>query len=176
MRPRHWIEFRDIALEPSRQVRESRGARRLKATAFGEVREIQFTDLFDFDTGKLGDFPRAHDGSQSFDGVERNPSWIRQHGFDAEARAGQLNLFAVAIVDVPNAEWNTLTPAALEERFSHSFYGPPRLPSAPGATLPVTYGFRTQDGATGLLQLMALDSRQPGATLRYRLIERAHFE
>jgi len=69
-----------------------------------------------------------------------------------------------------------LTPTELIDRMNHGFYGPTRLPSTPGAKPPLTHGFRTRQGNYGLLQIMGFSENWPGVQLRYKLVERAHFE
>jgi hypothetical protein len=82
----------------------------------------------------------------------------------------------VGIADAANAEWETLTPRDLTERLSQGQYGPRRLPSGPGTGLPATYIFRGRNRVTGLLQILSVAQDKAVVRLRYKIIERGHFE
>jgi len=176
VRPVHWIDFQDIALQPRDRTQLGRTARRFKPTGFGKVRQVLITELFDFHKGQPGVFPTSKDGTRMYNGIERNPAWSLDHGFDADAGTNELRLLQVAIADLTNEEWETLTPADLTDRLNRGLYMPPRLPSSPGAKPPLTYGFRTRDNTMGMLQILAFTQREAGATLRYKLMEPAHYE
>lgn len=167
VRPVHWVEFPNVALHPNNRSLVGRSVRPFIPMRYGITKDINITDLFDFDQASHGIFPTD---------ARRDPSWARKHGFDAEGRTNELRLIEVGIVDLTNDEWDTLEPAGLEERFNRSLYGPPRLPSVREPSLPVTHGFRTRAGTTGLLQILSFAPDHPGVTLRYKAIERAHFE
>jgi predicted Ser/Thr protein kinase len=176
VRPVQWIEFRDVALQPRDRRAVSRSARSFVPTAFGPPHEVEVADLFDFDRGQAGEFPTQPDGTKVFRGIERNPSWMVQTGYDIEAGTNHLRVLQMNIIDMKNEEWDTISPAEFERRLRSQIYLPPRLPTAPKPTLPVTHGFRTRNNSTGILQITALAGDRPGVTLRYKLIERAHFE
>jgi hypothetical protein len=175
VRPVHWVEFRDVALEPRDRSALGRSSRTLKPTAFGIPREVHLTEMFDFDTGKPGEFPTASDGTKKYRGIPRNTSWMRTHGFDVDAATNALEMVQMQIIDLKAEEWDKLTVQQFEEKL-RVYYGPPRLPSVPKPTLPVTHGFRTADGAIGMLQILGFDGDKAGVQLRYKLLERAHFE
>jgi hypothetical protein len=42
----------------------------------------------------------------------------------------------------------------------------------PMKELPVTIGFRTREGATGVLQVIAYSGDRPGATIRFKKLDR----
>jgi hypothetical protein len=145
-------------------------------TGFGAEREVSFTEMFDFDAGQAGEFPVQKDGTKFYDGIERNPSWMMRHGYDADAGTNELRLLQMTIVDLKKDEWNTMTVKELDRLLHTRIYMPPRLPFAANTVLPVSYGFRTRDNRMGLLQITALSSNSATVTLRYKMLERAHFE
>lgn len=176
VRPVHWIEFRDVMLQPLDRSAVGRSARTFVPTRFGPEREVQVTELFDFDTGQAGEFPVQKDGTKVVDGIERNSSWMMRRGYDVDARTNGLQILRMNIVDLKNDEWDTMEAAELHRRLRTQIYGPPRLPAASSAALPIAHGFRTMSDGMGILQITALDRNQAAVTLRYKMIERAHFE
>jgi hypothetical protein len=171
-----WIEFRDVALQPIDRGTVARSTRKFVPTAFGPGREVQVTEMFDFDRGQAGEFPTQADGTKIFRGIERNSSWMIQNGFDVDASTNGLRVLQMTITDLKNEEWDTISAAELDRRLRTQIYLPPHLPSAPKPVLPVTHGFRTRDNGMGVLQITALSSNSTAVTLRYKLLERAHFE
>jgi hypothetical protein len=103
-------------------------------------------------------------------------AWMLQHGFDIFAGLHQIGLAQMEVADLSPADWDNLAPHQLMDRINRNLYAPPLLPSTPGASLPLTHGFRTRQGATGILQILAFDSNKPSIRLRYKIIQRAHFE
>jgi len=176
VRPVHWVEFRNVALEPSERSRLGKSPRPFKPTGFGQTREVDLTGLLEFGTGRTGFSPVATNGTGVSGGTGRDLVWGLNHGFDAEAETNGLRLFQVGIADAANAEWETLTPRDLTERLSQGQYGPRRLPSGPGTGLPATYIFRGRNRVTGLLQILSVAQDKAVVRLRYKIIERGHFE
>jgi hypothetical protein len=176
VRPVQWIEFRDVQLQPRDRSAVGRSTKKFVPTAFSPERELQVTEMFDFDNGKAGEFPTQPDGTKIFRGIERNPSWMIQHGFDVDAGTNELRVLQTTITDLKNEDWDGITAAELDRRLRTQIYLPPHLPSAPKPVLPVTHGFRTRDNGEGILQISALSSNSTTVTLRYKLLERAHFE
>ncbi len=175
MRPIGWIEFRDIPLNPVNRGALGRSSRKLVPTAWGAEKEVHITEYFDFDKGVHGVFPTAPDGTQLYRNTYRNPSWARERGFDVEAGTNELRVSPMFIADFAASEWNSISFPEFEKKLN-VYYGPKVLPATKNAKLPLTHGFKTQEGAMGLLQITAFDTNRPGAHLRYKLIERAHFE
>jgi hypothetical protein len=178
VRSMYWVEFRDVALAPRDRAAVGKSSRPLKPSAFSETREVQITELFDFDKGTHGEFPIAADGRKVYAGTERNPSWSVNHGFDVDAGTNGLSLLQLRISDVTSNEWGTLTVTQVVERLTRHYYGPERLPIAGdgGPKLPSFHAFRTRDHGMGLLQINAVDPTRTNVTVRYKFIERAHFE
>jgi hypothetical protein len=162
-------------LNPRDRSALSQDARRLVPTAWGAEREIHITEYFDFDQGVHGVFPTAPDGTQLYRNTYRNPSWARERGFDAEAGTNELRVTPMFIIDLQATEWDSISIPEFEKKMN-VYYGPPVLPSTKNAKLPLTHGFKTADGATGILQIGGFDPGVAGVHLRYKLIERAHFE
>jgi hypothetical protein len=175
MRPIHWVEFRDIPLHPADRNVLGRSARPLMPTAWGVEKEVRVAEYFDFDKGVAGVFPAAPDGTQLYRNTYRNPSWARERGFDVEAGTNEVRVAPMFIIDLQASEWDTLPIPDFERKMS-VYYGPPVLPSTKDATLPLTHGFKTAEGAMGILQVTGFDSNKAGVQLRYKLVERAHFK
>jgi hypothetical protein len=163
-------------LEPSDRRRLGKSTRPFKPTGFGQTHEVDLAGLLEFGTGRTGLSQIAANETGVSGGTGRDPAWGLNHGFDAQAETNGLRLFQVGIADASNAEWEALTPRDLTERLSQGQYGPPRLPSGPGTRLPATYVFRGQHRATGLLQILGLAQDKAVVRLRYKVIERGHFE
>jgi predicted Ser/Thr protein kinase len=175
MRPVDWIEFRDIPLNPVNRSALGHSARKLVPTAWSAEQEVHVTEYFDFDKGVHGVFPTAPDGTQLYRNTYRNPSWARERGFDVEAGTNELRVMPMFICDLAASEWETISIPELEKKMN-VYYGPPVLPSTKNAKPPLTHGFKTAEGAMGILQITSLDPSQAGVHLRYKLIERAHLE
>ena len=176
VRPVHWVEFKDIALVPRDRSRVGKSTRTFKPTAFGQVKEAHITELFDFDRGLAGVFPTGKDGTKFYHGIERNPSWSQNHGYDVDAGTNELRLLQMPIADITREEWDHLDPTEITERLNQRLYHPSRLPPLNNTKLPEFHAFRTRDNAMGLLQVLSFEEGRPGATVRYKLVERAHFE
>jgi hypothetical protein len=171
-----WIEFRDVQLQPRDRGAVGRSTKKFVPTAFGPEREVQITEMFDFDSGQAGEFPVQPDGTKFFRGIHRNSSWMVQHGYDVDAGTNELRVLQMTVTDLKNNDWDTITANEFERRMHAQIYMPQRLPSAPKPTLPVAHGFRTRDNAMGVLQITALSTDSTAVTLRYKLLKRAHFE
>jgi hypothetical protein len=163
VRPIHWIEFRDIALKPRTPVPGPR------VFNYGPVVERSFNGLLDFDTGKLGGFPSGGTTQNLPEAIRQNIAWTQEKGFDAEARAGELGLLGITIAALDGRDWDSLTPGMLGYLLGDSGTKPTRLVPLDGS-LPATFGFRTREGATGILQIIAFGEKRPDATLRYKLV------
>jgi hypothetical protein len=166
-RPVHWVEFRDVALEPKDRAMVGKSSKPFKPTQFGPANELALVGVYDIDTNSLETGLRVANGPKE---------WMIREGFDLFAKAGQLALGGVEIVDLSTTDWDRLSPQELSERLRASRYGPRFLPSTAGANLPATYGFQTRQGASGVLQILGLNPQEPKVQLRLKLIERAHFE
>jgi hypothetical protein len=175
VRPVEWFEFQGIPLQARDRTRLGQSARTLKPTAWGEVREIAVTELFDLDKGVGGTFPAAADGTKSYRGVERNPSWIRSRGFDLDAAPDGLRTSQLIINDLKPGDWAERNVAEFDKIMNYH-YMPASLPPVPGTKLPALYGFRTAEGAMGMLQITAVETHKPRVLLRYKVVERARFE
>ncbi len=91
---------------------------------------------------------------------------------DAAVGNGELQPLGMIFAPLENEDWDSLTPSGLTTRIHQRQFRPNVLKPWKNAQLPSTFGFRTREGGTGILQLLAFESDRPGATLRYKLIER----
>ena len=117
----------------------------------------------------------AADGTKTYRNTYRNPAWPRENGFDVEASTNELRTPQVFIIDLQALDWDKITVPDFDKKMT-VYYGPPVPPSAKKAKLPLTHGFKTVEGATGIFQITGFDPDQAGVCLRYKLIERAHLE
>jgi hypothetical protein len=161
----HWVQFHNVALFPVRQVPPP-----LK-TRFGPITETRFTDLLDLDTGKLASFPVGNSNQSLPEGIAANVAWMQEHGFDAEARVQTIGFLGTRITYLDARDWDSVTPSRLRYLLGDSGSMPEEL-DPPIKSLPVTVGFRTREGATGILQVLAYAVGRPGATVRFKQIMR----
>jgi predicted Ser/Thr protein kinase len=168
VRPVHWVEFQKVKLVPDDRNAIGKSARPFKAMAFSDVKEVRITSGFDFDAGvpveALLEFT-----------IETQRGFLDEFGVDAVARGKELELIEMGIADLAPSEWERQPPETLAERLNRSLYAPPRLPSSKNP-LPLTYAFRTRTGTLGMMQLVGFPEGQSGVVVRYKVVERAHFE
>jgi predicted Ser/Thr protein kinase len=175
VRPVQWFEFQGIPLHPQNRSQLGQSARALQATAWSAEKEVHVTEYFDFDKGVSGAFPTAADGTKTYRNVYRNPSWSRENGFDVEAGTNELRTPQMFVIDLQPSDWDTISIPDFEKKMN-VYYGPPVLPSMKNAKLPLTHGFKTAEGALGILQITGFDPGKVGVHLRYKIIERARLE
>ncbi len=149
---------------------------------FGPVIERVVTNMIDFDTGALIDFPMATqpderdearynwiNGQDVPDGKKPNKEsypWMRAHGVDAvEGNHDLINLNLMLVARLEDKDWDALTPAGEKKLRALT------LPGAATDTFngPGTYGFKTRVGNLGLVQIT--DQHLPrGVKIRYKLV------
>jgi hypothetical protein len=162
------------------KLRESSAAKTTKLEigngaklTFGPMQERSFAEFIDFDTGQTAQLPEGDDAN--FNPFEVTPallSWMQENGLDAHAGAGKIETLGVSIVDLAPSDWDSLQPEALVTRLRDS--GRFQMQLEPGLEgLPATFGFRTREGGTGLLQIVSFEKRKAGATVRFKLISRS---
>lgn len=161
VRPVHWVEFSDVALQPRGTLPPR------QPPTFGPVTQRRFTELIDFDTGMTRSFPAS--GST----LKDNASWMKQNGFDAAARAGEeLGVLDMDFVRLDNSDWERLDATELMKRIYQNYYHPNVVTPENSTT---TFGFRTREHSIGILQFVAFPAPgEPGLTLRYKLVQRSN--
>lgn len=164
-----WVQI--TWLEPARA--KARGAVASRPlVAFGPVLELELGNLLDFDTGKTGDFPANGAADNPFAGMAENVAWMERNGYDAEARPGELGTLGMTLVAVDESAWNSMAAAMLPALFPGPGEKAPVFLRATSDTKPpLTAAFRTREGATGLLQVLAFTEDRSRVTLRYKLIK-----
>ena len=165
VQPVHWVEFRKVRLNPSRNLPTPRPIQ------FGPAREMTFSDFLDFDTGKVLEEP-PDTGRNVFDSLSPAVRWMERSGLDATAGNGELQALGMTFSALENQDWDELGPKGLTTRLHQSNFVSHSLKPWKNGQLPSTFGFRTREGGTGILQLLAFDPDRPGVTLRYRLLQR----
>ena len=167
VQPVHWVEFRNIRLNPKLQLPNPDPLR------FGAPREISTSDFIDFDTGKVMAEPPGTNVVHPLEGLGEIVGWMERSGLDAAVGIGELQPLGMNFVALENEDWDSLRPTELTTKLHQGTFRPNDLKPWKNGELPSTFGFRTREGGTGILQLLAFPpDRQPGVTLRYKLIQR----
>jgi hypothetical protein len=97
---------------------------------------------------------------------------MERTGLDAVAGRGELLTRGMFCAAMENADWDSATPAQLTTKLHQATFLPHSLKPWKNGELPSTFAFRTREGGTGILQLLALAPDRPEVTLRYKLLER----
>jgi hypothetical protein len=152
-------------------------ARQPQGTAtFGPVIELVVNDesvvwgsCLDLDTGAILSPPQALIGTHFDD--EQVLAWVRENGVDLVGETNRPGIrgfmaYGMMVLGVSDRAWED--PAELPGPLAAS--GPANLTTVRGeGQLPVTYMFRTREGATGVLQIVGFTEDPPGARIRYKL-------
>ncbi len=145
----------------------------LSPASFGPVTEREVTGALDLDTGTLTELPlprlQAESGQARYEWIAHEESagpWMSQRGADIIASENHgltgLDLFAA---NLEPEDWQTMTPEALDRKLaSLQVRKPGGLWSFSGST----FGFRTREGGTGILQVLE-PAPSRGVKVRYKL-------
>ena len=182
VRPVHWVEFQKVKLVPQDRNAIGKSARPFKPTAFSEVKEVQISGLFDFDTGQSPVVPLEMNSKSPAEVF--TSMWASKQGVDALAHGEFLAVSGMGIADLAPSEWERQRPETLGERLSRKLYAPSMLPVHRGDrpyrevfnSLPLSYAFRTRSDGLGMMQIRSVSEGQTNITVRYKMVERAHFE
>jgi hypothetical protein len=157
-----WFEFPDVALEPKGKLPEPKPLR------FSAPQEITFSELLDLDTGRTNSFPPglAEGSARQSDEMRR---WAAARDFELAAGIGELLVFNTEFAQVPDADWDRLTPAQVVNSVYRARFAPSTL--RPNATSR-TFSYETRDGRFGLLQIAGFGDGSFAATIRIKRIER----
>lgn len=167
VQPVYWVEFRNIRLNPKLPLANPDPLR------FGAPREISTSDFIDFDTGKVMAEPTSTNIDSFFQGMTEIIGWMERSGLDAAVGIGELQPLGMNFVALEKDDWDSLRPTELTTKLHQGTFRPNELKPWKNGELPSTFGFRTREGGTGILQLLAFPpDRHPGATLRYKMIQR----
>jgi hypothetical protein len=166
VQPVHWVEFRNIRLNPKLPLPSPDPLR------FGAPREISTSDYIDFDTGKVMVEPPGTNIVHPLQGIGEIVGWMERSGLDAAVGTGELQPLGMNFVALEKQDWDSLSPTELTTKLHQGTFRPNELKPWKNGELPSTFGFRTREGGTGILQLLAFEGNVPGATLRYKLIRR----
>jgi serine/threonine protein kinase len=142
------------------------------AHRFGPVIENVVTDLIDLDSGELADLPLPQPVGERdaarYDWINGNGKrWAREHGFDAINANHALINVNLTLIQLHERDWESLTPRQLQAKLDAQSLAATGF----GDMRVTTYGFKTPDGAIGLLQMM--NDRVPrGVKIRYKLVQK----
>ncbi len=187
VQPVHWIEFRDVPLPSDGRLPEvasrPEGLMPSPTTTlrFSPQRELTFEGLLDLDTGRTGEFPADHRARKAanadvrFNGLAESVAWMRDQGFNAEARIGAIGLLAVRTVQLQPEDWDSLKPMELIERLDRD--GSLADTRGEASRVPDTLGFQTlkPNGTVGMIEVLGYEKDRPGATVRYKLVHMPRF-
>jgi RNA polymerase sigma factor (sigma-70 family) len=127
-------------------------------------------ECVDFDAGKTVSGPQ-----RGFSSRAEGAAWFRSTGADAhcETQEGESGLYGMDMVIAPveNGRFESVDPVELREEMKDAI-SQTQLMSADGP-LPLTYQFRTREGAIGILQIVQItrDAQQHGTIkVRYKLV------
>lgn len=169
VQPVYWIGFNNIRLNPQSPLPAPNPLK------YGPVRELTVRGCIDFDTGKLQE-TRLGLEPNILEDVNRRRLWFEQNGFDAVAQPGELQTIGMIFAALENTDWDSLSPVKLIARLHQNFFQPSTLKPGQNVELPATFAFRTREGGTGILQLLAFDEAKAGATVRYKLVQQPALE
>jgi hypothetical protein len=168
IQPVHWVEFRGIRLNPKSTLPAPDPLR------FATLREITTSDFIDFDTGKvMAEPPPGTNTVNPIEAITEIIGWMERSGLDAAVGIGELQPLGMTFVALEKEAWDSMRPTDLTTKLHQGAFRPNDLKPWKNGELPSTFGFRTREGGTGILQLLAFPpERSPGVTLRYKLIQR----
>jgi hypothetical protein len=170
VQPVHWVEFRNIRLNPKLPLPYPDRLR------FGAPREISTSDFIDFDAGQVMVEPAGTNSNNFFQGMTEIVGWMERSGLDAAVGNRELQPLGMTFVALENEHWESLSPTELTTKLHQGAFRPNELKPWKNGELPSTFGFRTREGGTGILQLLVFEADRPGVTLRYKLIQRPTLE
>jgi hypothetical protein len=143
---------------------------RADSNTYSAERKMAVSSFIDFDTGKVSEEPLRTNTTGNFLAIGETLAWMESNGFDAAAANDAIEPLGMLFVPLEAGEWDTLAPKDLHARFAlKGGFRPARLSSEQGST----FGFRTREGGTGILQLLASQTSEFGVTLRYKLAQAA---
>jgi hypothetical protein len=166
VQPVYWVVFKNIRLNPNRPLPSA------EPVVFSPAQQVSFTEYIDFDIGKVLEEPPGNSPSSNiFEGLGETVAWMERSGVDAAAGTGELKPLGMRFVALEPEQWNTVTPSELTARLHQGAFWPATLKPWKNGELPSTFGFRTREGGTGVLQLLAFDAARPGVTMRFKLLK-----
>ena len=184
VRPYHWFEFRDVALQPA--VARAGGETVHAGPSFGPVVDLVLAALDAPDGFKAIHFASGELSSPPAPDLEAHHSWLRTNRMDllVGQLGGRWGLLAkgLQLGDFPSSRWDHASRADVMNALSRksSLERPKNvemeewsylLPES--ITLPFTLAFRTAEQDLGLLQIVGFTDNPPGVKLQYKLVEPA---
>ena len=162
--PIYWVEFRDIATGPtgSKNIGQS-------PLPFGDDQAFTFSGALDLDTGRTANPPPGK-SSNPIAGIGETLQWMQENGFDGLAGADKVETLGVIIVPLDSSDWATLDSSELERRLGAEGRFQMALKPSANPDRPATFGYRTREGGTGLLQLLTVTPEH--ATMRQKRVIR----
>ena len=158
----HWIEFRNVAMEPKAPLPTAK-----PLEFFGEFQiGLNNLELFDIDTFTgLGLDP----GNRQNHSVEE---WAKLKQADLSVDKNEVHIHNMTLAMVKDDEWNTLTPQEVIDRVYQGRFAPRILKPMNADGSGATFAYQTRENGFGLLQFVKTDSASTGVTLRFKRVER----
>jgi predicted Ser/Thr protein kinase len=160
VQPVYWVGFPGLQLDPCMTLPAAR------PLTFTVVRDVSLTGFIDFDTGNTEEPTTATPA-----GFNDAAAWAGQRRLDAAAGIGELQTIGMVFVALENQQWESLSPVELTTRLAQGMFQPNTLKPWKNGELPSTFGFRTREGGTGMLQLLGFVEARREVSLRYKLIK-----
>lgn len=141
----HWVEFRDLTLNPTVPLPTTAGYRFVTITN---------TTSRPVDLDTVGD-----------------TTGLVKNGYEIIVGRGELQIHNTTFAVVKDEEWDQLSPQQVMDRVEQGRFAPKKLkPLNPDGT-GCTFAYQTSENTFGLLQLVNLGSKSANATLRIKRIE-----
>lgn len=134
-----------------------------------------------FETERLASTPKAvlDEAEKQKDG-KRIWQWMRREKLDAQAQLLReqgvvtgVELYGadLTVRQIPNAQWDTITPSDGARELEKWSADEVRHPSMKAQTFPTTFVFRMRDGDHGVLQILSFDQEKKTVKIRYKLAQ-----
>jgi len=160
VRPLHWVEFTDVALEAAAPLPAPAAPR------FAETVERSVTGLIDLDAGRIAEYPKEMTDGKSPADLTAHSFWAESNGFDAAAGPEGLHFLDTKFSEIEDAAWESLTPQQVLDGVV------PGTPSGVSAGARRTFHYRTREGGTGLLRILPSPAGTPGILVQLKRVQR----
>jgi serine/threonine protein kinase len=138
------------------------------AVSLSPVFERTVTDGIDLDTGKLIDLSTT--ATSGFGAIAENIRRAELVGVDAWMENSVLLGLGMTIIKAPDGLWHSATAQEIKDTLPGAQPVPlVRMEMSYGR--PNTYFFKTREGATGILQVVAKTEAPAGVKIRYKLVQ-----
>ncbi len=160
-----WVQFPEVHLFPNQPVPAPVRSR------FGPARELNLRGFLNLDNGKTETLAAGSTDQSKTANGEAKSAWMQEHELHVESRAQTLGFAGLRVAYLDPADWENLSPSRLNYLLGDLTTLPAQL-EPPSRSLPVTLGFRTSAGTSGMLQVLSYAGSEPAARIRIKTIVR----